>query len=112
MARPVLFAEPVLFAGIEVAGPLSVSLARIFAKPTIYQREDRQRVPERPCRKENHPDVTCFTKGWAGLPYISGMAQKTLPSPLDPKDDVRTDYALILTGVGAALLALIYLILI
>ena len=56
--------------------------------------------------------MTCFTKGSAGLPYISEMAQKTLPSPLDPKTDVRTDYALILTGIGAALLALIYLILI
>jgi hypothetical protein len=111
-AKPVLFAEPALFAEIEFAGPLSVSLARIFAKPTVYQREYCQRVPERPCRKENHPDVTCFTKGLAGLPYISEMTQKTLPSPLDPKADIRTDYALILTGVGAALLALIYLILI
>ncbi len=56
--------------------------------------------------------MTCFTKGLAGLSYISEMAQKTLPSPQDPKADVRTDYALILAGVGAALLALIYLILI
>lgn len=38
------------------------------------------------------------------------MAQKTYPS-LDPKTDLRTDYALIATGVGAALIALIYLIL-
>jgi len=40
------------------------------------------------------------------------MAQKTLPSSLDPKADIRTDYALIATSVGAALFALIYLILI
>ena len=43
------------------------------------------------------------------------MAQKTFRPlfPLfDPKADVRTDYALIVTGVGAALFALIYLILI
>jgi hypothetical protein len=40
------------------------------------------------------------------------MAQKILPSSLSPKADVRTDYALIATGVGAALFALIYLILI
>jgi hypothetical protein len=40
------------------------------------------------------------------------MAQKSLPSPLDPKADVRIDYALIATGVCAALFALIYLILI
>jgi hypothetical protein len=40
------------------------------------------------------------------------MAQKTVPSPPSPKVDVRIDYALIATGVGAALFALIYLILI
>jgi hypothetical protein len=40
------------------------------------------------------------------------MAQKTLRPLIDPKADVRTDYALIATGVGAALIALIYLILI
>jgi hypothetical protein len=31
---------------------------------------------------------------------------------LDMQDDLRTDYALIATGVGAALVALIYLLLI
>jgi hypothetical protein len=45
------------------------------------------------------------------------MAQKTYSSfdpkaEFDPKTDLRTDYALIATGVGAALVALIYLILI
>ena len=40
------------------------------------------------------------------------MAEKTYPSSFDPKDDLRTDYALIASGVGAALMALIYLILI
>jgi hypothetical protein len=39
------------------------------------------------------------------------MDQKSYPS-FDPKADLRTDYALIATGVGAALIALIYLILI
>jgi hypothetical protein len=39
------------------------------------------------------------------------MAEKTHPSRFDPKADFRTDYALITTGVGAALIALIYLIL-
>jgi hypothetical protein len=38
------------------------------------------------------------------------MAQKTYPS-FDPKADLKTDYALIGIGVGAALVALIYLIL-
>jgi hypothetical protein len=40
------------------------------------------------------------------------MEQKTHPSSLEPKADLRTDYALILIGAGAALTALIYLILI
>ena len=40
------------------------------------------------------------------------MAQKTYQSSLDPQADIGTDLALIATGVGAALIALIYLILI
>ncbi len=46
------------------------------------------------------------------------MAQKTCQTPCDPQAEigadyaVGTDYALIATGVSAALIALIYLILI
>jgi hypothetical protein len=40
------------------------------------------------------------------------MAAKTHPTPFDTRSDIGTDYALIATGVGAALIALIYLILI
>jgi hypothetical protein len=40
------------------------------------------------------------------------MAQKTCPSSHDPNADLGTDYALIAAGVGAALIALIYLVLI
>ncbi|OIQ76959.1 hypothetical protein GALL_413530 [mine drainage metagenome] len=40
------------------------------------------------------------------------MAQETHRSSFDPKADTRTDFALIATAVGAALFALIYLILI
>jgi hypothetical protein len=40
------------------------------------------------------------------------MAEKTHQPPFDAKTDIRTDYALIATAVGAALFALIYLILI
>ena len=40
------------------------------------------------------------------------MAEKTQRAPFDPQGDLGTDYALIATGVGAALFALIYLILI
>jgi hypothetical protein len=40
------------------------------------------------------------------------MAQKTYQTSFDPQDDLRTDYALIAASVGAALIALIYLVLI
>jgi len=40
------------------------------------------------------------------------MAQKTYPSSLDAKPDLTTDYALIATGVAAAVIALIFLILV
>jgi hypothetical protein len=39
------------------------------------------------------------------------MAQKTYQSSFDPQNDLGTDYALIATGIGAALVALIYLLL-
>jgi hypothetical protein len=37
---------------------------------------------------------------------------KKIQTSLDVKDDLRTDFALIATGVGAALVALVYLLLI
>ena len=37
------------------------------------------------------------------------MAEKTY-RPLDSMDDLRTDYLLIATGIGAAVLALVYLL--
>lgn len=40
------------------------------------------------------------------------MAQKTYPSSFDSQPGLGTDYALIAAGVAAALIALIYLILI
>jgi hypothetical protein len=40
------------------------------------------------------------------------MAENTYRPTFDPKADLRTDYALIATGIGAALIALLYLILI
>jgi hypothetical protein len=40
------------------------------------------------------------------------MAPKTCRPPFDPKADIGTDYALIAASVGAALVALVYLILI
>jgi hypothetical protein len=40
------------------------------------------------------------------------MARKSYPSSFDPQADLGTDYALIAAGVGAAVVALIYLILI
>jgi len=38
------------------------------------------------------------------------MSQQTYPAPFDT--DIRIDYALIITGVGAALFAFIYLMLV
>jgi hypothetical protein len=40
------------------------------------------------------------------------MTPKTCQPTLDPKADIGTDYALIAAGVGVALIALIYLVLI
>ena len=51
-----------------------------------------------------------FTEALGGPSYISAMSQQTYPAPFD--SDIRIDYALIVTGVGAALFAFIYLILV
>jgi hypothetical protein len=40
------------------------------------------------------------------------MAEKTHQSSFGSRGDIGTDYALIVTGVAAALIALVYLILI
>jgi hypothetical protein len=40
------------------------------------------------------------------------MARQAYQRSFDPQRDIKTDYALIAAGVGAALIALIYLILI
>jgi hypothetical protein len=40
------------------------------------------------------------------------MAEKSCQSSFDPKADLGTDYVLIAIGIGAALIALIYLLLI
>jgi hypothetical protein len=40
------------------------------------------------------------------------MTQKSPQPSLDPSRDLRTDYVLIAAGIGAALIALIYLLLI
>lgn len=40
------------------------------------------------------------------------MIQKPRQPSFDPHRDIRTDYLLIATGVGAALIALVYLLLI
>jgi hypothetical protein len=40
------------------------------------------------------------------------MTEKTRQPSFDPRSDIGTDYLLIATGIGAALVALIYLILV
>ena len=51
-----------------------------------------------------------FTEALDGPSYISVMARQTYPAPFD--SDIRIDYALIVFGVGAALFAFIYLMLV
>ena len=43
--------------------------------------------------------------------YTSDMRRKHQPPSFDVQGDLRTDYALIATGVGAAFIALAYLLL-
>lgn len=40
------------------------------------------------------------------------MAKSSSPASFDPMDDLRTDYLLITAGISAALVALVYLLLI
>lgn len=51
-----------------------------------------------------------FTEALDGPSYGSVMGQQTYPAPFD--SDIRIDYALIVAGVGAALFAFIYLMLV
>jgi hypothetical protein len=86
----------------------------VSAKPQL---ERLKSVPpirsfHQPSREETPSGVICFTEGRGGSSYSTAMPQKTYPSSLDPKGVTATDYALIATGVAAALFALIYLILI
>jgi hypothetical protein len=55
--------------------------------------------------------VSCLTGPLCRLPYGVAMPTK-IKMMSDLKDDLRTDYALIALGVGVALTALIYLLLI
>ena len=43
---------------------------------------------------------------------MASKTQLSLKIPRDMQEDLRTDYALIATGIAAALVALIYLLLI
>jgi hypothetical protein len=54
--------------------------------------------------------VIYFTEAPGGPSYVSAMSQQTYPAPFD--SDIRIDYALIVFGVGAALFAFIYLMLV
>jgi hypothetical protein len=54
--------------------------------------------------------VIYFTEAIGGPSYISAMTQQTYPAPFD--SDIRIDYALIAFGVGAAVFAFIYLVLV
>ena len=59
------------------------------------------------------PEVICFTNGLGSRALTTKMAQRTYEPlfDLDPQRDLGTYYILIATGVGAALIALVYLLL-
>ena len=79
-----------------------------------WQLENRQPVPDLVtspfCGEEITPDVIYFTEALGGPSYMSAMSQQTYSAPFD--SDIRIDYALIAIGVGAALFAFVYLILV
>jgi hypothetical protein len=79
-----------------------------------WQLENRRPVPDFVtnsfCGEEVTPDVIYFTEAPGGPSYISGMSQQPYPAPFE--SDIRIDYALIVAGVGAAVFAFIYLILV
>jgi hypothetical protein len=62
------------------------------------------------CGEEITPDVIYFTEAPGGPSYISGMSRQSYPAPFE--SDIRIDYALIVVGVGAAVFAFVYLILV
>lgn len=51
-----------------------------------------------------------LTETWLLRPYMSAMARKNPPPSFDVQGDLRTDYILIAAGVGAAFIALVYLL--
>jgi hypothetical protein len=62
--------------------------------------------------QKNRQDVTCFTRELAAAALNPRHGRKNPQSPSDRDADIRADYALIAAASGAALFALIYLILI
>lgn len=55
--------------------------------------------------------MNCFTVVLVPCAYTSAMAGKNQPPSFDDQGDLTIDYALIATGVGAALVAFAYLLL-
>jgi hypothetical protein len=53
--------------------------------------------------------VNCLTSNRFRTVYKIAMTDESYPA-LDSMDDLRTDYLLIATGIGAALIALVYLL--
>ncbi len=56
--------------------------------------------------------MSCFTGSLFRSPYGVAMLTKFNQPMSDLKDDLRVDYALIALGVGVAVTALVYLLLI
>ena len=56
--------------------------------------------------------VNGLTDPGKARPYCPGMTQIPHQAMPEPKPDLSTDYALIAAGVGASLIALLYLLLV
>ena len=64
------------------------------------------------CRRKIPNYVNQLTDHFVPRAYRFRMARKNqLPTSFDVQGDLKTDYALIATGIGAALIALAYLLL-
>ena len=56
--------------------------------------------------------VNWLTDPGKARPYCPGMIKSPTQAMLEPQTDFSTDYALIAAGVGASLIALLYLLLV
>ncbi len=83
--------------------PAALGANRIHCRPVL--------VGFRHAAEETRTNVSQLTFTSGTLLYSCAMHTNTREPMSDVKDDLRTDHTLILLGIGAALMALIYLLL-